>query len=100
MSGSSSHWKSSSIGCNPLTWSAKTWHHIQVGFHRNSSGVVTHDRVNFDGTHIVFNSATGAGALKLGWAKGDLLANYQVDGESSGSGSVTSYIHKMTIYHW
>jgi hypothetical protein len=100
ISGSSPHWKSSNIGCNPLTWSAKTWHHIQVGFHRNSSGVVTHDWVNFDGTHSVFKSATGAGALKLGWAKGDLLVNYQIDGESKGSGSVTSYIHKMTIYHW
>jgi hypothetical protein len=38
--------------------------------------------------------------LKLGWAKGDLLINFQIDGESKGSGSVTSYIHKMTIYHW
>jgi hypothetical protein len=99
-SGNKPHWKSSNIGCNPLNWSAKTWHHIQVGFHRNSSGVVTHDWVNFDSTHNVFKNATSASALKLGWAKGDLLINYQIDGENKSSGAITSYIHKMTIYHW
>jgi hypothetical protein len=100
ISGSSAHWKSSNIGCNPLNWSAKTWHHIQVGFHRNSSGVVTHDWVNLDNTHSVFKNATGAADQSLGWAKGDLLVNFQIDGENKGSGSITSYIHKLTIYHW
>jgi hypothetical protein len=100
VSGNAPHWKSSNIACNPLNWSAKTWHHIQVGFHRNSSGVVTHDWVNFDGTHSVFKSATSAAAMKLGWAKGDLLINYQIDGENKTSGTITSYIHKMTVYHW
>jgi hypothetical protein len=99
-SSNSPHWKASNIACNPLNWSAKTWHHIQIGYHRDSSGVVTHDWVNLDGTHSVFKNATYASALSLGWAKGDLLINYQIDGEYSGSGSITSYIHKMTIYHW
>lgn len=99
-SGGKPHWKSSGIGCNPLTWSARTWHHIQIGYHRNSSGVVTHDWVNFDSSHHTFSGATGASALKLGWGKGTLLLNYQIDGSSKGSGSVTSYIHKMTIFHW
>lgn len=94
------HWRSSGIACNPLTWAANTWHHIQVGYHRNSSGIVTHDWVNFDGAHHVFNSATGSGALKLGWVKGTLLVNFQIDGENKSSGSVTAYIHKMTFYHW
>jgi hypothetical protein len=96
----SPHWKSSNIGCNPLSWSAKAWHHIQIGYHRNSSGVVTHDWVNLDGAHNVFNGATGAAAMKLGWANGVLLTNFQIDGESGGSGSITTYIHKMTVYHW
>src|SRR6202789_28883 len=100
ISGSSAHWKSSNIGFNPLNWSAKTWHHIQVGFHRNSSGVVTHDWVNLDSTHSVFKNATGASDQSLGWAKGDLLVNVQIDGENKGSGALTSYIQKLTIYHW
>src|SRR6202021_4258236 len=40
ISGSSAHWKSSNIGCNPLNWSAKTWHHIQVGFLPKTSEVL------------------------------------------------------------
>jgi hypothetical protein len=99
VSGNAPHWKSSNIACNPLTWSANTWHHIQIGFHR-SGGTVTHDWVNLDSTHSVFKSATGAAALSLGWAKGSLLTNFQIDGEYASSGSVTAYIHKMTFYHW
>lgn len=94
------HWKSSNIGCNPLTWSANTWHHIQIGFHRNSSGVVTHDWVNLDGSHHVFSGATASAALSLGWARGSLTTNFQIDGENRGSGSVTAFIHNMTFYHW
>jgi hypothetical protein len=100
ISSNSPHWKPSNIACNPLTWTAKTWHHIQIAYHRNSSGTVTHDWVNLDNTHSVFSNATGAGALSLGWAKGTLLTNFQIDGAYSTSGSVTAYIHKMTFYHW
>ena len=95
-----SHWRSSNIPCNPKTWAAKTWHHVQIASHRNSSGDVTYDWVNLDGTHRVFKNATGYSAEKLGWAKGDLLINFQLDGANSGSGSITAYIHKMTIFRW
>jgi hypothetical protein len=98
--GGSPHWHSSNVPCNPLTWSAKTWHHIQVGFHRDSSGYVTHDWVNFDGTHSVFSGAGGSAAKALGWAKGSLLMNIQMDGYSKSSGSVTAYFHKTTFYRW
>jgi hypothetical protein len=94
------HWHSSNVGCNPTAWAANTWHHIQVGFHRNSSGYVTHDWVNFDGTHSTFSGASGSGGLWLGWAKGDLLMNMQMDGYSSGSGSIKAYFHKTVFYRW
>jgi hypothetical protein len=94
-----SHWHSSNIACNPKNWAAKTWHHIQIASHRNSSGDVTYDYVNVDGTHSVFKNATGFSAEKLGWARGDLLINFQLDGANS-SGSITAYIHKMTIFRW
>lgn len=94
------HWKSSNIPCNPKTWAAKSWHHIQIASHRNSSGVVTYDWVNVDGTHRVFQNATVFSAEQLGWAKGDLLINFQMDGVNEGSGSITAYIHKMTIFRW
>jgi hypothetical protein len=94
-----SHWHSSNVACNPKNWAAKTWHHIQIASHRNSSGDVTYDYVNVDGTHSVFKNATGFSAEKLGWAHGDLLINFQLDGANS-SGSITAYIHKMTIFRW
>jgi hypothetical protein len=96
----SGHWKPSNVACNPLTWAAKTWHHIQIGYHRDSNGNVTHDWVNFDGTHSVFSGTTNPAAQSLGWAKGTLLTNLQIDGLSKGSGSVTAYIHNMVFYHW
>ena len=93
-------WKSSNIPCNPRTWAAKTWHHIQIASHRNSGGTVTYDWVNLDGKHSVFKNATVFSAESLGWAKGDLLINFQMDGANAGSGSITAYIHKMTIFRW
>jgi hypothetical protein len=94
------HWKSSNIACNPKNWAANTWHHVQIASHRNSNGDVTYDWVNVDGTHSVFKNATGYSAESLGWAKGDLLINFQMDGANAGSGSITAFIHKMTIFRW
>ena len=96
----SDHWTPSNVPCNTLTWTANTWHHIQIGYHRDNSGNVTHDWVNFDNTHSVFSNTTKPASESLGWAKGTLLTNVQVDGLSKGSGSVTVYVHKMTFYHW
>jgi hypothetical protein len=61
---------------------------------------VTHDWVNFDSTHSVFSNTTNPASESLGWEKGTLLTNVQIDGLSKGSGSVTLYIHNMTFYHW
>ena len=95
----SSHWRSSNVPCNPKTWAPNTWHHIQIGFHRDDNGFVVHDWVNLDGTHSTFTNAGGPAGDWLGWPKGLLLVNYQVDG-ALGNGSVTSFVHKMTIYSW
>jgi hypothetical protein len=96
----SPHWLPSNIPCDPTTWTANTWHHIQVGVHRKNNGVVTHDWVTLDATQSVFNNAVGASALALGWPLGDLVTNFQLDGLGAGDGSITSYIHEMTIYYW
>jgi hypothetical protein len=94
------HWRPSSIPCSPKTWKANTWHHIQIASHRNSSGVVTYDYVNLDGAHHGFSNATVAASEHLGWAPGTLLINFQLDGASGGSGSITAFAHKMTVFHW
>jgi hypothetical protein len=99
-SGRYDHWLSSNIHCNPREWSANQWHHIQIAMHRDNNGVVTHDWVNLDGTHSVFSGAVRESAHFLGWGAGDLVANFQIEGENSSSGSVTSYIHEMTVLRW
>ena len=98
--GGSPHWKASNIKCDPRTWAANTWHHIQVGFHRDSTGYATHDWVVFDGTQSTFSGAAAGAAKSLGWAKGSMIMNVQMDGFNKTSGNVTAYFHKITFYRW
>lgn len=92
------HWNASNIPCNPKTWTANSWHHVQIASSRDSSGNVTYDWVNLDGTASTFANATGPSALSLGWSLGDLSLNFQLDGASEVSGSITAYIDDLTIY--
>ena len=94
------HWHPSNIPCNPQTWAAKTWHHVQIASHRDDKGNVSYDWVNFDGTHSEFLNATGNSAEGLGWAKGTLLINFQLDGASKDSGTITAYIHELAVLRW
>jgi hypothetical protein len=84
----------------PKDRTAKTWHHIQIASHRDNNGDVTYDWVNMDDTHSQFNGATGNSAEALGWAKGDLLINFQLDGGDKDSGAITAYVHKLTVLRW
>jgi hypothetical protein len=97
---SGTHWRSSNIPCNPRTWKANTWHHIQIATHRNTNGDVTYDWVNFDGAHHVFYNAKAFSAEKLGWPKGLLLVNFQLDGYNTGSGSITAFVHNFKVFRW
>jgi len=98
-SGKYDHWWSSSIKCDPRKWSANVWHHIRIGMHRDANGVVTHDWVILDNAQYAWGR-TQLSAHFLGWAPGVMDVQYQIEGSSKGSGSVTSYIHKLTIYRW
>ncbi len=100
VSGNAPHWHPSNLGCNPKSWSANAWHHVQIASHRDSYGDVTYDWVSLDGKTEYFVGAHGAAALSLGWAHGDLLLNFQLDGASSGSAQMKEYIDKLTIYRW
>ena len=90
------HWISSKAGCNPRKWSTDTWHHVQIYYSRNDSGVVTYHAVWLDGKEETIN-ATVPSAFDLGWGK-ILNTNFQVDG--TGSGTVTAYLDKFTFYRW
>jgi hypothetical protein len=100
VAGGHPHWHPSNIPCSPLKWSANTWHHIQIASHRDNSGNATYDWVGVDGQYSDFQNATGPDALSLGWAIGDLLINFQIDGASKSSGSNTIYTDKLIVYRW
>ena len=98
ISGNSPHWHSTGLSCNPKNWAAKTWHHVQIASHRDSSGNVTYDWVNLDGTYKQVNKG-GYGAIDLHWAAGDLNLNFQLDGATS-RGTMQVYADKLTIHYW
>jgi hypothetical protein len=93
------HWKPSNIPCDPKKWTANTWHHVQIATHRDDAGNVTHDWIGLDGVTTNFQNAVGPSAENLGWPTGDLLLNFQVDGQGS-SGAITVYIDEMTVERW
>jgi hypothetical protein len=94
------HWRSSNVACDPRKWSANSWHHIQIASHRDANGIATYDWVNVDGVYGDFQDASYDSSFSLGWAIGDLLINFQIDGYNSGSGANTLYTDKLTIYRW
>jgi hypothetical protein len=98
-SGKYDHWWSSGIKCDPRSWSPNVWHHIQIGMHREPNGVVVHDWVDVDNAHHAWGYVRES-AHFLGWAPATVDVQYQIEGSSTGSGSVTSYIHKLTVYRW
>jgi hypothetical protein len=95
--GNRPHWHRSNLPCNPRSWAANKWHHVQIAMHRSSTGVVTHDWVSLDGSTHNFQNATASAALSLGWPAGDLILNMQVDGEYSGRGSIKGYLDKLNV---
>ncbi len=98
--GLSPHWNPSNLPCNPQTWSANTWHHVQIASHRDSSGNVTYDWVSLDGQVSYFSGAGGNAAMPLGWAAGALVLNFQLDGASTSSGTMHVYTDNLQIYRW
>jgi hypothetical protein len=90
-------WVHSGAACNPRSWSINTWHHVQIYYSRNSSGVVTYHTVWLDGKGQAIN-ATVSSAFALGWAP-TLLTNFQVDGYGASGQSVV-YLDDLVIYRW
>lgn len=94
------HWWSTNLKCDPTTWAPNVWHHVQIGMHHDDNGVVTHDWVTLDGVYTPFENATREAAHFDEWAPGITNTQFQIEGTNSGTGSVTAYIHKLTVYRW
>ncbi len=90
-------WINSNASCNVRSWSANTWHHVQVYYSRDNSGNITYHSVWLDGNQQNIN-ATVNSAFALGWQP-SLLTNLQIDGLGNG-GSATVYLDNLTVYRW
>jgi hypothetical protein len=91
-------WIHSNQPCNPAAWTRNTWHHVQISYSRDDEGNVTYNSVWFDGVEAPINETVNSD-FSLGWEKGDLMTNFQVDGVGP-SGSSTLYADKLTISRW
>lgn len=91
-------WVKSSAPCNPASWTADTWHHVQISYTRDDFGNVTYHSVWLDGEETPIG-ATVLAAFSLRWPAGSLVANFQVDG-NAGTGSSTVYLDQLTLWRW
>jgi hypothetical protein len=91
-------WLHSSQPCNPADWTPNEFHHVQISYSRDNDGNVTYHSVWFDGVEAPINETVNSD-FALGWAKGDLMTNFQVDG-TVGNGSSKLYLDELTIYRW
>lgn len=90
-------WVSTSVACNPASWSRNAWHHVQIEYSRAASGGnITYKSVTLDGTTHTINK-TAFNARSLGWGS-SIVTNFQVDGR--GSGSATVYLDKLVVSRW
>ncbi|MGA8159429.1 MAG: hypothetical protein WBD32_03410 [Acidobacteriaceae bacterium] len=92
----SGEWVSTSVACNPSSWTRNKWHHVQIEYSRNSSGDITYKSVALDGATHTLN-ITAFNARALGWGS-SIVTNFQIDGR--GSGTATVYLDKLTVSFW
>jgi hypothetical protein len=96
-SGGAAAWKNSAVACNPQSWAANTWTHVQLAFSRVGS-VISYDYVAVNGIVSSFNLASFPGGYSLGWGKVDLV---DIGFTGAGaSGSVVAYLDKLNVYRW
>ena len=91
------HWQATKAPCNVANWTPNTWHHVQVSYSRNDSGMATYQAVYFDGVKSDIN-VTVLAARAMGWGS-SISTNFQIDGRGA-SGSVTLYLDNLVVYRW
>jgi hypothetical protein len=97
--GTSAHWESINIPCNPANWQANVWHHVQIGEERGTGSAVILDWLILDNQYYPLNVVRNS-ALSLDWALGVVNTQFQIEGSSTRSGAVTAYVHNFTVYRW
>ena len=90
------HWNDSNVACSRKWWTEALWHHVILRYHRDSVGNVAYDWVNFDTKVANFVGAYGPSNFRLGWEIGRQVANFQIDGNGTFSGT-SAFLHSFTV---
>lgn len=91
-------WLHSYAYCNPHSWGANQWHHVQIYFSHNDTGWVTYHSVWLDGVQQNLNFTVFSG-YSLGWSPA-IVTNFQIDGNSSGTTWGNVYLDEVSVYRW
>jgi hypothetical protein len=95
--GGKARWNTSNPTCSRWEWTANSWHHLVLQFHRDASGVVTYDSVSLDGNVQAFNDASGPSNFALRWYPPGLqVVNFQIGGDDS-SHDTTAYLDSFSV---
>jgi len=95
-------WASSSVSCNPQSWAANAWHHVQLATHRVGS-TVYYDSVTLDGQTTSLGGVNGGQDFaNSGWESGTLLINFQLDAisNSGNTTTMTVYADGLSMFYW
>src|SRR5258708_2170036 len=88
------------LACDPQTWTANAWHHVQLSVHRDSTGAAFYDSITFDGTTTALSGWSGNSSFPRAWSPvGNLLLNFQLDGiyNNGAEATITAYIDKLNL---
>jgi len=95
--GTRAGWNTSNVKCSKDAFTANTWHHLVLQFHRDATGVVTYDSVSLDENVQAFVDASGESNFALRWYPPGLqVVNFQIGGDKSSSGT-TAYLDSFTV---
>ena len=88
--------------CNPQTWAASLWHHVQIAVHTTGNGNVYYDFVTVDGKTTQFSGMYGNSSRSGPWTQGLLSLNFQLDGINNGEKetTITAYTDGFTMIYW
>jgi hypothetical protein len=94
--GGNTYWNDSNVACSRNVWTGGVWHHVILKYYRDAAGNVTYDSVNLDTRVSKFVGAGGPSAFYLGWQIGQQVANFQIDGNGTFSGT-TAFMDAFTV---
>jgi hypothetical protein len=92
---STKHWVSANVSCNPKS---QAWNHVQVQFHRSSTGnKLTYKSITLNGKTVTINRTFDPATAPSDWW--GITLNFQMDGNKYQK-DYSIYLDKMNFKYW